>query len=81
MEGVFLLAQSAPVSKGIPYTIGAWIPFVVVISILVLAVCALVKLVKQYNELHMRTLKHMDATEAKNDEMIGLLKEIRDKAR
>jgi hypothetical protein len=34
---------------------------------------------KRVNELRVRSLKHMDQLEAKTDEMIGLLKEVRDK--
>jgi hypothetical protein len=35
---------------------------------------------RQMNELHKRSLQYMDSLEAKNDAMIGLLKEIRDKS-
>jgi hypothetical protein len=83
MEAAILIAQSAAEATDVHpvvHLVLTWVPF----TVLVLALGAVGYVMlraagRQMSELHKRSLQHMDRLEAKNDEMIGLLKEIRDK--
>jgi large-conductance mechanosensitive channel len=75
MEFATLIAQSTTESNGIL----TYVPLTILFLILAPIVYVTLKAAQQYSELHKRSLLHMDQLEAKTDEMIGLLKEIRDK--
>jgi hypothetical protein len=75
MEAAILIAQTSTESNGVL----TYVPLAIFMLILVPVVYVMIKAGQQYSELHKRSLLHMDRLEAKNDEIIGLLKEIRDK--
>jgi large-conductance mechanosensitive channel len=78
MEAVILIAQSAAESNGVLHTVLTYVPLPIFMLILAPVVYVMVRAGRQYSELLKRSLLHMDRLEAKNDEIIGLLKEIRD---
>jgi hypothetical protein len=74
MEAAILIA--AVESRGDPPTILTYIPLLVFLTIFGVLVYVAIKAARRTTD---RSFMHMDSLEAKTDEMIGLLKEIRDK--
>jgi hypothetical protein len=78
MEVAVLIARAAAESTDRPNSILTYVPFTICIIVLCAIVYAMVKSLRQYGELCKRSLQHMDRVEARNEEIVTLLKEIRD---
>jgi hypothetical protein len=78
VEAAILIAQSAAESKGAVHTFLTYVPLLVFATILSVIVYAAFKAGRRATD---RSFLHMERLEAKTDEVIGLLKEIRDKSK